>query len=88
MNLAWTHAALDDLKSARANGSSPAEASLGLRQVAYILVAVESLPRTYASIPPGHQDDPRELRVQNTPYIVSYRVTEGAIEILRVLPES
>ena len=84
MRLVWTEPALRDLTSARdyIAVDSPSAAK---RQVEHILKAVGILSRFPETGRPGRIQGTRELVVGRTPFIVSYRVNDGSVELLRVL---
>ena len=80
----WSSEALGDLAALRAfiEQDDPAAA----RRVA--LHVIESVETLLASNPnmgrPGRVPGTRELVIPQTPFIVPYRVRDGAIQILRV----
>ena len=87
MRLIWADKALSDLESVRAyvNRDNPGAARtivLQILKLASDLTHYPEMGRT--GIVPGT----RELVVSNMPYIIPYRVREGAVEILRVLHSS
>jgi len=87
VRLIWTDKATSDLEAVRAYISSdkPGAARkivLRILQIANDLVHYPVMGRT------GSLPGTRELIVSDTPYIVPYRVREGAMEILRVLHSS
>jgi toxin ParE1/3/4 len=81
----WTRAAaagLDALAEFIAERNPDAVVS----QVLLTLQSVEERLPTYPGTGrPGRVPGTRELVVPDTPFIVAYRVTEGAIQVLRVL---
>jgi toxin ParE1/3/4 len=84
MNVLWSPEALADLIALRdfIAGDSPAAAR---RVVAGLVSRIEELlPGNPAIGRVGRVSGTRELVVPGTPYIVPYRLREGAIEILRV----
>jgi len=84
MNVIWSPQAIQDLISLRAYlaGESPAGAR---RIVLRILHDIEDLLSDNPHMGrPGRVPGTRELVISKTPYIVPYRVQDGAIQILRV----
>lgn len=83
MKIVWSHAALGDLKSLRAYIAKDAPAAARAQALA-IIAAIEALAAHPQSGRPGRVPGTRELVVANTPYVVPYRVQEGALFVLRV----
>lgn len=85
MRIEWTRAAATDL-DALAEYLAERNPDAAVRQVLLILQAVEErLPAYPGTGRPGRVPGTRELVVPDTPFLVAYRVTEGAIQVLRVL---
>lgn len=84
MKLRWSRAACDDLVSLRdfIGTENPRAASEIAER---ILAAIAQLPDHPASGRPGRVVATRELVVAETPFIIAYRVRDGAIHLLRVL---
>lgn len=87
MRVKWLRQAVRNLddEATFIAADNPAAASLG---VARILEAVALVKAQPALGRPGRVPGTRELVVQNTRYIVPYRVRGDAIEILRVFHTS
>ncbi len=88
MRLRWTKIAGNDLNNIAAyiGQDSPAAAA---RVILEIIDQTEaSLTRHAAIGRPGRVIGTRELVIGSLPYIIPYRVRDGAIEILRVLHTS
>ena len=86
MQITWTRAALFDLASARRYiaADNPEAAD---RQVGRVLAAVDNL-RIFPELGrPGRRAGTRELLIGRTPYIVAYRLSVDAVEVLRLLHE-
>lgn len=84
MKLAWSPAAVADLRAVRQyiRQRDPHSAAQVARR---ILAATRKLQRFPAMGRPGRVPDTRECLVAGTPYLMPYRVRAGVIEILRVL---
>jgi len=84
MKLRYTRLALADLEQAHdfilAENPRAAQAVM-----ARIREAVERLVTFPDSGRPGRVDGTRELVVANTPFVITYRVTPGTIDILAVI---
>jgi toxin ParE1/3/4 len=80
----WSDEAIDDLASLRAYISK--DSPLSARRVASMIVdSVEALLPANPKIGrPGRISGTRELVIPHTPYIVPYRLRDGAVNILRV----
>jgi len=83
----WTRTALKNLDTA-AEYIARDNIAASVRIVTRIQEAVKKLSNNPAMGRPGCIAGTRELIVSNTPYIIPYRVREGAVEILRVLHSS
>jgi toxin ParE1/3/4 len=84
MNIVWSPQALDDLKRAYeyiAREDPDAADVLVGRIVACIKMYLSSMPHAGRV---GRVPNTRELVIPDTPYIVPYRLTNSAIEIVRV----
>lgn len=79
----WTHAALGNLDSL-AEWIARDDPAAAASQVMQVFAAVDHLARHPALGRAGRVPGTRELVVSGTPYIVPYRVCDGAVEILRV----
>jgi len=84
MRLIWTARALRDLGSAR-DYIAADNLAAARRQVELILQAAEILTRFPETGRPGRIVGTRELVVGRTPYIIPYRLRDGAVELLAVL---
>jgi len=84
MTIIWSDEALDDLESLRAHIAE--ESPKAARDMALRIVdAVERLLEPHSELGrPGRVPGTRELVVVRTPYIVPYRIRDGAIHVLRV----
>ena len=84
MIVIWSDEAIDDLVSLRAYISK--DSALSARRVASMIVdSVETLLPANPKIGrPGRISGTRELVVPHSPYIVPYRLRDGAVNILRV----
>jgi toxin ParE1/3/4 len=80
----WSDEAIDDLASLRAYISK--DSPLSARRVASMIVdSVEALLPANPKIGrPGRISGTRELVIPHTPYVVPYRLRDGAVNILRV----
>ena len=87
MRCIWTDRAIYDLESVRFYVSSDNPIA-GRKLVLRILKLANDLLHYSEMGRTGSLPGTRELVVSNTPYIIPYRVHEGAIEILRVLHSS
>lgn len=83
----WTRTALKNLDM-EAEYIARDNIAASVRVVTRIQEATKKLSDNPAIGRPGRIAGTRELLISNTPYIVPYRVREGAIEILRVLHSS
>ena len=84
MRVRWSRAARDDLVSLRE--FIGAENPRAAREIAErILAAIAHLADHPAIGRPGRVVETRELVVAETPFIIAYRVGDGAIQLLRVL---
>lgn len=84
MRTVWLRPTIADLEAALAyirENNPTAAGATGAR----IIAAVEMLETAPAIGRPGRVNGTRELVVTGTPYIIPYRVKDGAIELLRVL---
>ena len=84
MIVIWSDEAIDDLASLRAYISK--DSPLSARRVASMIVdSVEALLPANPKIGrPGRISGTRELVIPHTPYIVPYRLRDGAVNVLRV----
>ncbi len=84
MRLAWTEAAIADLRALEAfiREDNP-EAARG--QVRAVIAAAQNLIRFPETGRPGRRPGTRELVVPRTAYIIAYRVRGDGVELLRVL---
>jgi len=84
VRLAWTEAAVADLRALEAfiREDDPGAAR---RQVQAVIAAAQNLIRFPEAGRPGRRPGTRELVVSRTAYIVAYRVRADSIELLRVL---
>ena len=84
MIVIWSDEAIDDLASLRAYISK--DSLLSARRVASMIVdSVEALLPANPKIGrPGRISGTRELVIPHTPYIVPYRLRDGAVNVLRV----
>lgn len=84
MKVAWATPALDDLDEIRA---WVAREDTGVARVvaARILDAVDVLESQPNLGRPGRVQGTREFAAPKTPFVIFYRVTSDAVEILRVL---
>jgi toxin ParE1/3/4 len=80
----WSDEAIGDLASLRARISK--DSPLSARRAASMIVdSVETLIPANPKIGrPGRISGTRELVIPHTPYIVPYRLHDGAVNILRV----
>ncbi|MBF0292596.1 MAG: type II toxin-antitoxin system RelE/ParE family toxin [Nitrospinae bacterium] len=87
MRVKWTRTALSNLDSEASYIAldDPAAAS---RMVSRIVNGVAALRAHPAMGRPGRVPGTRELVVGGTPYLIPYRVKNGALEILRVFHHS
>lgn len=84
MEIFWQARALADLRAVHAYIA--ADNPRAARQTARRIVeAVDRLAVTPTISRPGRIVSTRELVIGGTPFIVPYRVRDGAVEILRVL---
>lgn len=83
----WTRAALANLDG-QARYIARDDPDAARRTVARIAAAAERLADHPALGRPGRVAGTRELVVPGAPFIIPYRVTEGVVEILRVLHTS
>jgi len=84
LNLRWTRIAVEDLQSAWDFAATKNEVAAH-QLVEHISTAVEQLQRHPTLGRPGRVPGTRELVVVGTPYVVSYRVVHGEIQVLAVL---
>jgi len=84
VRLAWTEAAIADLRALEAfiREDNPSAAR---RHVQAVIAAAHNLIRFPESGRPGRRPGTRELIVPRTAYIVAYRVRGDSVELLRVL---
>ncbi len=88
MRLRWTRLAERDLDEIAGSieTDNPAAAA---RVVLEIIDQVETLLPEYPAMSrPGRVPGTRELVIGGIPYVVAYRVRDGALELLRVLHTS
>ena len=84
MKIFWTEQARTDLESIQQYISE--ENPKSAPEVARTLIdSVERLMEFPASGRPGRKPDTRELVVAGTPYLLSYRVRNESLQILRVI---
>jgi toxin ParE1/3/4 len=84
VNVRWLDDAVHDLAAIRAyiardNPTSAAEVSQRIREAAQMLSKFPAASR------PGRIQGTREMVISGTPYLLPYRVKDGAVEILRML---
>jgi toxin ParE1/3/4 len=79
----WLRKALANL-DAEAEYISRDDPAAAARMVTAVHRSVQNLRQLPALGRPGRVAGTRELVVPSTPYIVPYRVREGAVEVLRV----
>jgi toxin ParE1/3/4 len=84
MRLIWTAPAIGDLAAARTYIAFD-NLSAADDQILRVLGAVASQLQPPESGRPGRIVGTRELVVAGTPFVVPYRVDQGAVQILRVL---
>jgi toxin ParE1/3/4 len=84
VRLAWTEAAIADLRALEAfiRDDNPGAAR---RQVQAVVAAAQNLIRFPEAGRPGRRPGTRELVAPRTAYIVAYRVRGDRVELLRVL---
>jgi toxin ParE1/3/4 len=84
LRVRWLTLALDDLDHALdfIDTANPAAAK---RVAGKIWKAAQLLAKQPAMGRPGRVTGTREWVIQGTPYIMAYRVRDGALEVLRVL---
>ena len=80
----WSSRASADLEDAH-DYIARDDPGAALRVVRRILAAARALPRAPEIGRPGRVGGTRELVIPQTPYIVAYRVTASAVEILAVV---
>ena len=80
----WAEEALRDLNSLRAY-LSPRDPAAATRIAARILTSIESLQSTPFLGRTGRVAGTRERIVYRTPYVVAYRPTKDAIQVLAVV---
>ena len=80
----WSSRASADLEDAH-DYIAAEDPRAALRVVRCIVAAARALTRTPEIGRPGRVEGTRELVIPQTPYIVAYRVTSSAVEILSVV---
>ncbi len=83
MQVDWTDLAREDLRGINVWLVKEASGDLAVR----ILAAIRHRSTILEDFPHSgrpHQDGTRVLRVYDTPYLLRYRIMEGAAQILRV----
>jgi toxin ParE1/3/4 len=86
MLIRWTKPAVDDLTHICDYTEEHFGSEQARRAALRIYDRVESL-RTHPNIGrPGRKPKTRELNIPTFPFVVIYRVRDGAIEISRILP--
>jgi addiction module RelE/StbE family toxin len=84
MRLSWTRRALRDLDSL-ADWIGRDNPTAARRQAELVVAAVERLTRFPESGRPGRVAGTREIVVNQTPFIVAYRLGGAGIQLLAVL---
>ena len=84
MALLWSPEALQDLRDIRVyiSQDDPGAAKAIVGRI--VRLVSEQLPDNPEIGRPGRVEGTRELVISRTPFVVPYRVREGAIDILRV----
>jgi toxin ParE1/3/4 len=84
MRVTWSPQAIDDLASLRAYISQDHPAAAKRIALHIVHCVEELLVENPALGHPGRVSGTRELIIAKTPFIVPYRTTDAAVEILRV----
>lgn len=84
MRIRWTTPALDDFKTISYRIEQQRSLATANRVCRHIYDSVQILHGHPQTGRPGVEEDTRELVITKSPYIVTYRVQAGAIEILRI----
>ncbi len=84
MRVAWSRAAIDDLRAARAHIAKD-DPSAAARIAQKLVQATDMLAEFPGMGRPGRVPHTRELIVTGTPYIVPYMVTTDVVQIIAVI---
>ena len=84
MALLWSPEALQDLKDIRSYIAQDDPRAAKIVGGRIVRLVSEQLPHTPETGRLGRVEGTRELVISGTPFVVPYRVREGAIDILRV----
>jgi toxin ParE1/3/4 len=87
VKILWTRLAVGDLDAIRRYIELD-EPRAAVRVARLIISAVERLAGAPSVGRPGRVMNTRELVLVTVPYVIAYRVTAGAVEVLRVLHTS